>query len=101
MLVGSEKPGIGGELLVGQKIKPKFSVYPKGQGSDLPSWVAFDKQVNCLEMDQFYIPGYTHTRLSIPVVWTTGYMYGLTSCLIQTNSNTYLAVSLKVLYTAE
>ncbi|XP_040913344.1 EF-hand domain-containing family member C2 [Toxotes jaculatrix] len=49
MLVGSEKPGIGGELLVGQKIKPEHSVYPKGQGSDLPSWVAFDKQVLCFE----------------------------------------------------
>lgn len=49
MLVGSEKPGIGGELLVGQKIKPKYSVYPKGQGSGLPSWVAFDKQVTVLK----------------------------------------------------
>lgn len=45
MLVGSEKPGIGGELLVGQKIKPKFTVYPRGQGSPLPTWAAFDKQV--------------------------------------------------------
>ncbi|XP_070694381.1 EF-hand domain-containing family member C2 [Pempheris klunzingeri] len=49
MLVGSEKPGIGGELLVGQRIKPKYSVYPKGQGNDLPSWVAFDKQALCFE----------------------------------------------------
>ncbi|XP_023249211.1 EF-hand domain-containing family member C2 [Seriola lalandi dorsalis] len=49
MLVGSEKPGIGGELLVGQKIKAKYSVYPKGQGSDSPSWVAFDKQALCFE----------------------------------------------------
>ncbi|CAJ1078908.1 EF-hand domain-containing family member C2 [Xyrichtys novacula] len=49
VLVGSEKPGIGGELLLGQKIKPKFSVYPRGQGSDLPAWVAFDKQVLCFE----------------------------------------------------
>lgn len=53
MLVGSAKPGIGGELLVGQKIKPKYSVYPKGEGSHFPSWVAFDKQVNvfvhCME----------------------------------------------------
>ncbi|XP_072253820.1 EF-hand domain-containing family member C2 [Leuresthes tenuis] len=49
MLVGSEKPGIGGERLVGQKIKPKYSVYPKGEGSDLPSWVAFDKQALCFE----------------------------------------------------
>lgn len=59
MLVGSEKPGIGGELLVGQKIKPKYSLYPKGRGSDLPSWVAFDKQVSCLEIDQFYLSGYS------------------------------------------
>ncbi|KAM3861872.1 EF-hand domain-containing family member C2 [Diretmus argenteus] len=49
MLVGSEKPGIGGELLVGQKIQPKYSVLPKGEGSDIPSWVAFDKQVLCFE----------------------------------------------------
>ncbi|XP_075960506.1 EF-hand domain-containing family member C2 [Anarhichas minor] len=49
MLVGFEKPGIGGELLVGQRIKPKYSVYPKGQGRDIPSWVAFDKQVLCFE----------------------------------------------------
>ncbi|CAK6967716.1 EF-hand domain-containing family member C2 [Scomber scombrus] len=49
MLVGSEKPGIGGELLIGQMIKPKYSVYPKGEGSDLPSWVAFDKQALCFE----------------------------------------------------
>lgn len=40
-----EKPGIGGELLPGQKRKPKFTVYPRGIGSDAPSWVAFDKQV--------------------------------------------------------
>lgn len=46
MLVGSEKPGIGGELLAGQKIKPNNSVYPKRQSSGLPSWVAFDKQVS-------------------------------------------------------
>ncbi|XP_067460234.1 EF-hand domain-containing family member C2 [Thunnus thynnus] len=49
MLVGSEKPGIGGELLIGQRFKPKYSVYPKGEGSDLPSWVAFDKQALCFE----------------------------------------------------
>uniref|UniRef100_A0A665UB15 EF-hand domain-containing family member C2 n=1 Tax=Echeneis naucrates TaxID=173247 RepID=A0A665UB15_ECHNA len=49
MMVGSEKPGIGGDVLVGQKIKPIHSVYPKGQGSDLPSWVAFDKQALCFE----------------------------------------------------
>lgn len=46
MLVGDEKPGIGGEPLIGQKMKFKHSIYLKGKGSDLPSWVAFDKQVN-------------------------------------------------------
>ncbi|XP_032331163.1 EF-hand domain-containing family member C2 [Camelus ferus] len=45
MLVSEDKPGIGGELLFGQKIKPKYSVFPEGMGSDSPSWVAFDKQV--------------------------------------------------------
>jgi hypothetical protein len=46
MLVGEDKPGIGGALLFGQKIKPKYSVFPKGMGTDSPSWVAFDKQVS-------------------------------------------------------
>ncbi|XP_032698363.1 EF-hand domain-containing family member C2 isoform X1 [Lontra canadensis] len=45
MLVSEDKPGIGGELLFGQKMKPKYSAFPKGIGSDAPSWVAFDKQV--------------------------------------------------------
>ncbi|XP_045651706.1 EF-hand domain-containing family member C2, partial [Ursus americanus] len=45
MLVSEDKPGIGGELLLGRKMKPKYSVFPKGMGSDAPSWVAFDKQV--------------------------------------------------------
>ncbi|KAK5860609.1 hypothetical protein PBY51_022072 [Eleginops maclovinus] len=49
LLMGLEKPGIGGELLLGQEIKPKYSVYPRGQGSDLPAWVAFDKQALCFE----------------------------------------------------
>ncbi|XP_067896008.1 EF-hand domain-containing family member C2 isoform X2 [Heterodontus francisci] len=48
-MVGEEKPGIGGEPLPGQKLKPKFSVFPKGQGSDAPSWVVFDKQVLCFK----------------------------------------------------
>ncbi|MEE6469577.1 hypothetical protein FKM82_008680 [Ascaphus truei] len=49
MLMGEEKPGIGGEPLPGQKLKPKFSVFPRGVGSDAPSWVAFDKQVLSFE----------------------------------------------------
>lgn len=45
MMVGSEKPGIGGELLLGQSARTKYSLFPKGEGSDAPAWVAFDKQV--------------------------------------------------------
>ncbi|XP_040122081.1 EF-hand domain-containing family member C2 [Oryx dammah] len=45
MLVSEHKPGIGGELLLGQNIKPKYSVFPKGMGIESPSWLAFDKQV--------------------------------------------------------
>ncbi|XP_053404745.1 EF-hand domain-containing family member C2-like [Mercenaria mercenaria] len=49
MLVGHEKPGIGGELLRGQKLKPRNSNYPRGEGSNLPAWVAFDRQVLCFD----------------------------------------------------
>ncbi|KAK3586545.1 hypothetical protein CHS0354_022677 [Potamilus streckersoni] len=49
MLVGHEKPGIGGEPLRGQKLKPKGSVFPRGEGSNLPAWVAFDRQVLCFD----------------------------------------------------
>lgn len=44
--MSEDKPGIGGELLLGQKMKPKYSVFPKEMGTGLPSWVAFDKQVS-------------------------------------------------------
>lgn len=30
MMVGETKPGIGGEPLAGQDLRPKNSVYPKG-----------------------------------------------------------------------
>ncbi|KAH1186802.1 EF-hand domain-containing family member C2 isoform X1 [Mauremys mutica] len=52
MLVAEDKPGIGGEPLHGQKLKPKYSVFPRGVGSDAPSWVAFDKQV--LSFDAYF-----------------------------------------------
>ncbi|XP_073214994.1 EF-hand domain-containing family member C2 isoform X3 [Lepidochelys kempii] len=52
MLVGEDKPGIGGEPLRGQKLKPKYTVFPRGVGSDAPSWVAFDKQV--LSFDAYF-----------------------------------------------
>lgn len=45
MMVGAEKPGIGGELLLGQSARPKYSLFPKREGSDAPAWVAFNKQV--------------------------------------------------------
>lgn len=49
MLVGNDKPGIGGELLRGQKVRPQNTVFPKGEGSNLPAWVAFDRQVLCFD----------------------------------------------------
>nr|XP_055099423.1 EF-hand domain-containing family member C2-like [Symphalangus syndactylus] len=61
MLVSDEKPGIGGAPLPGQKIKPKYSIYPKGDGSDVPSWVAFDKQV--LSFDAYLDRSQTKYRI--------------------------------------
>ncbi|KAL0985420.1 hypothetical protein UPYG_G00156660 [Umbra pygmaea] len=52
IMVGIDKPGIGGELLLGQKTQPNYSVFPNGQGSEYPSWVSFDKQV--LSFDAFF-----------------------------------------------
>lgn len=49
MMVGTEKPGIGGDLLLGQSSRPKYSHFPKGEGSGAPAWLAFDKQV-CLDI---------------------------------------------------
>ncbi|NXI91130.1 EFHC2 protein, partial [Psophia crepitans] len=52
MLVGEDKPGIGGEPLPGQKLKPKYSVFPGEMRSGAPAWVAFDKQV--LSFDAYF-----------------------------------------------
>ncbi|XP_043928311.1 EF-hand domain-containing family member C2 [Protopterus annectens] len=60
MLIGEEKPGIGGEPLLGQTLKPKYSVFPKGVGSNAPSWVAFDKQV--LSFDAYFYEAVTEKR---------------------------------------
>lgn len=49
MMVGENRPGVGGVPLAGQDLRPKNSVYPKGEGSDKPAWVAFDKQVLCFD----------------------------------------------------
>lgn len=45
MLLAEDKPGIGGEPLPGQKLKPKSSVFPAELGCGAPAWIAFDKQV--------------------------------------------------------
>ena len=48
MLMGA-KCGIGGELLPGQNVNPNNSAIPRGAGSSLPAWVAFDRQVLCFD----------------------------------------------------
>ena len=45
------KPGIGGEILPGQKFK-QHSVYPAGEGEAAPAWLAFDRQV--LSFDAYF-----------------------------------------------
>ncbi|XP_055987186.1 EF-hand domain-containing family member C2 isoform X1 [Sorex fumeus] len=45
MLVSEDKPGIGGELFPGQRGKPPYTAFPRGNGYCAPSWAAFDKQV--------------------------------------------------------
>ena len=52
MLVGEEKPGIGGDRLPFQKDPPKNSAIPRGAGTDQPAWVAFDKQVTVIREDK-------------------------------------------------
>ncbi|XP_069492602.1 EF-hand domain-containing family member C2 [Ambystoma mexicanum] len=59
-MIDAEKPGIGGEPLLGQNLKPKYSVFPRGIGSDAPSWVAFDKQV--LSFDAYFQEVITERR---------------------------------------
>jgi len=49
MMVGESKSGIGGELLRGQKPRNQNSAIPRGSGTDLPAWVAFDRQVLCFD----------------------------------------------------
>ncbi|XP_072195203.1 EF-hand domain-containing family member C2 [Excalfactoria chinensis] len=52
MLVAEDKPGIGGEPLPGQNLKPKTSVFPAELGCGSPAWIAFDKQV--LSFDAYF-----------------------------------------------
>ncbi|CAF1645758.1 unnamed protein product [Adineta ricciae] len=41
--------GVGGVPLPGEDLRPKNSVYPRGEGPDRPAWLAFDKQVLCFD----------------------------------------------------
>ncbi|CAF0986050.1 unnamed protein product [Didymodactylos carnosus] len=41
--------GIGGVPLPGEDLRPKNSVYARGEGPDRPAWLAFDKQVLCFD----------------------------------------------------
>lgn len=51
-VMGDSKPGVGGQPLPGQDLRPKNSLYPRGEGADRPAWVAFDKQV--LSFDGYF-----------------------------------------------
>ncbi|XP_078612386.1 EF-hand domain-containing family member C2-like [Branchiostoma floridae x Branchiostoma japonicum] len=51
-MVGEHKSGIGGAPLPGQKLKPRHSAFPSGEGSDKPAWLAFDRQV--LSFDAYF-----------------------------------------------
>ncbi|VDD74878.1 unnamed protein product [Mesocestoides corti] len=48
-LFHDNKPGIGGDRLPGQRIEPQTSIYPTGCNSQVPAWIAFDKQVLCFD----------------------------------------------------
>ncbi|TNN19592.1 EF-hand domain-containing family member C2 [Schistosoma japonicum] len=51
-MYGDDRPGIGGEMLPGQRIEAPTSIYPSGIGSRLPTWLAFDKQA--LSFDAYF-----------------------------------------------
>ena len=60
LMVGESKPGIGGERLPCQKMPAPHSSIPAGDSFDLPSWVAFDKQV--LSFDGYFQESVTESR---------------------------------------
>jgi len=60
LMVGESKPGIGGERLPCQKMPAPHSSVPAGDNFDLPSWVAFDKQV--LSFDGYFQESVTESR---------------------------------------
>lgn len=57
MMTGPHRPGIGGVAIPGQVIPPKHSSYPKGEGTNAPAWVAYDRQV--LSFKAYYQEGVT------------------------------------------
>jgi len=52
MWVGERKPDVGGETRLGQDTRKMHSQIPAGEGSPLPAWLAFDRQV--LSFDAFF-----------------------------------------------
>jgi len=60
LMVGESKPGIGGERLPCQRMPAPHSSIPPGDSFDLPSWVAFDKQV--LSFDGYFQESVTESR---------------------------------------
>lgn len=59
-LFGDDRPGIGRDPLPGQRRPASHSRYPPGEGGNMPSWVAFDKQVLCF--DAYYQEGVQESR---------------------------------------
>lgn len=60
VMSGAHRPGIGGAPLPGQVIPPAFSEYPDGEGSKVPSWIAYDRQV--LYFKGYFQEGVTESR---------------------------------------
>jgi len=52
MWVGERKPDVGGDKRLGQDTRKMHSQIPAGEGSPLPAWLAFDRQV--LSFDAFF-----------------------------------------------
>ena len=52
MMNGTAKPGIGGDTLPGQTVPAGYSQIPRGEGGNLPTWVAYDKHV--LAFDAYF-----------------------------------------------
>ena len=68
MNVGEAKPGIGGDTRSDQIFPPSYSRIPRGQGTDLPAWVAFDRYVAHNMYLSFKMPRFGAYSVPIPPV---------------------------------